>query len=43
MGTTLDINQISIDEAMSGTVARKSGLPANLPAVQPDVKPQEQK
>jgi outer membrane protein len=32
MGTTLDINKISIDEAMSGTVTRKSGLPTNLPA-----------
>jgi outer membrane protein len=31
LGTTLGLNQISIDEAMSGQVARKSGLPANLP------------
>jgi outer membrane protein len=31
LGTTLGVNQISIDEAMSGQVARKSGLPANLP------------
>jgi outer membrane protein TolC len=38
MGTTLDVNQISLDEALSGTVARKSGLPANLPAT---VQPQE--
>jgi outer membrane protein len=43
MGTTLDVNQISINEAMLGTVNRKSGLPANLPSVQPDQKPQEQK
>ncbi len=31
MGTTLDVNQISINEAVSGRVARKSVLPANLP------------
>ncbi len=31
MGTTLEVNQISIDEAVSGRVARKSVLPANLP------------
>lgn len=31
LGTTLGVNQISIDEAISGHVARKSGLPANLP------------
>ncbi len=31
MGTTLDVNHISIAEALSGTVARKSVLPANLP------------
>jgi outer membrane protein len=31
LGTTLGVNQISIDEAISGQVARKSGLPANLP------------
>jgi outer membrane protein len=31
LGTTLGVNQISIDDAMSGQVARKSGLPANLP------------
>jgi outer membrane protein len=31
LGTTLGVNHISIDEAMSGHVARKSGLPANLP------------
>jgi outer membrane protein len=31
LGTTLGENHISIDEAMSGHVARKSGLPANLP------------
>ena len=32
LGTTLGVNRISIDEAMSGQVARKSGLPADLPA-----------
>ncbi|HEX3683862.1 MAG TPA: TolC family protein [Bryobacteraceae bacterium] len=31
MGTTLDVNHISLQEALSGTVARKSVLPANLP------------
>ena len=31
LGTTLDVNHISIDEALSGHVARKSVLPANLP------------
>jgi outer membrane protein len=31
LGTTLGENHISIEEAMSGHVARKSGLPANLP------------
>lgn len=32
LGTTLDINNISLNEALSGHVARKSVLPANLPA-----------
>jgi outer membrane protein len=31
MGTTLDVNHISLQEAMSGHVERKSVLPANLP------------
>jgi outer membrane protein TolC len=31
IGTTLDVNHISLDEALSGHVARKSVLPANLP------------
>jgi hypothetical protein len=31
MGDTLDVNQISIDEAMSGKVKRASQLPAILP------------
>jgi outer membrane protein len=31
MGTTLDVNHISLQEAMSGRVDRKSVLPANLP------------
>jgi outer membrane protein len=42
MGVTLDVNQISIDEAMSGKVARQSGLPATLPAPAP-TQPTEQK
>ncbi len=32
LGTTLGENHISIDEALSGHVARRSVLPANLPA-----------
>lgn len=32
MGTTLEVHHISIDEALSGHVARKSVLPATLPA-----------
>lgn len=32
IGTTLDVNHISMDEALSGHVARKSELPATLPA-----------
>ncbi len=43
MGTTLDVNQISIDQALSGTVTRKSVLPANLPAAVQEQKPQEPK
>lgn len=31
MGTTLDVNHVSMDEALSGHVARQSVLPANLP------------
>ncbi len=31
LGTTLDVNHISLDEALSGHVARQSVLPANLP------------
>jgi len=31
MGTTLDVNHISLDEARSGKVARQSVLPATLP------------
>jgi outer membrane protein TolC len=34
LGTTLDINNISIDEALSGHVSRRSVLPANLPAAE---------
>jgi len=32
MGTTLDVNHISVDEALSGKVKRESQLPATLPA-----------
>src|ERR1700733_13774696 len=31
LGTTLDVNHISLDEAMHGRVARDSALPANIP------------
>jgi len=31
MGTTLDVNHVSLDEAMRGRIARDSVLPANLP------------
>jgi outer membrane protein TolC len=31
LGTTLDVNQVSLNEALSGHVARKSALPATLP------------
>jgi outer membrane protein TolC len=31
LGTTLDVNHISLDEALSGKVARPSVLPQNLP------------
>jgi outer membrane protein len=31
LGTTLDVNHISIDEAMKGQLSRESSLPANLP------------
>jgi outer membrane protein TolC len=32
MGTTLEVNHVSIDEALSGHVTRGSSLPATLPA-----------
>lgn len=32
VGTTLDVNNISVDEALAGKVKRASELPANLPA-----------
>jgi outer membrane protein len=32
MGRTLEVNNVSIDEALAGQVARQSALPANLPA-----------
>jgi len=37
LGTTLDENHISLDEAMKGRLARDSALPANLPGVKPGV------
>ncbi|MFL6451028.1 MAG: TolC family protein [Bryobacteraceae bacterium] len=38
IGTTLDVNHISIDEALSGHVDRPSVLPAKLPELQPEQK-----
>ena len=35
IGTTLDVNSISIDEALKGRVAQQSVLPANLPPAEP--------
>jgi len=32
MGTTLEANNVSLDEALSGRISRPSTLPANLPA-----------
>lgn len=40
MGTTLDVNNISVDEALAGKVKRASELPANLPAPADTVQPQ---
>jgi hypothetical protein len=31
LGTTLEVNHISLDEALKGQLARDSVLPANLP------------
>ncbi len=36
LGTTLEVNHISLDEAMRGRIARDSALPANLPGGRPD-------
>ena len=38
MGATLDVNGISVDEALSGHVGRPSVLPAKLPEPQPEQK-----
>ncbi|MGA8030582.1 MAG: TolC family protein [Bryobacteraceae bacterium] len=38
IGTTLETNNISINEALSGHVARKSVLPANLPVAVSEIK-----
>jgi outer membrane protein TolC len=38
LGNTLDVNHISIDEAMSGKINRPSVLPAKLPEPQPEQK-----
>ena len=35
MGTTLEENHISLDEALAGHISRPSTLPANLPEVRP--------
>lgn len=34
IGTTLEINHVSMQEALSGHVKRESGLPANLPSAE---------
>ncbi|MBV9765908.1 MAG: TolC family protein [Acidobacteriaceae bacterium] len=39
MGTTLESNHISMNEAVSGHVERKSVLPANLPVLASETKP----
>jgi hypothetical protein len=31
MGRTLEVNNVSMEEAKSGRVARESAIPANLP------------
>lgn len=41
LGTTLDQNTISIEEAYAGKVARQSVLPANLPAAATQEAPQQ--
>lgn len=38
MGATLDVNGISVDEALSGKVKRASSLPERLPEPQPEQK-----
>ena len=43
LGTTLEVNHISLDEALTGQVARKSVLPANLPAAEQGLPAVEQK
>ena len=43
MGTTLDVNSISLNEALAGKVARRSELPANLPAATQTNAPTEPK
>lgn len=40
MGTTLEVNHISMEEALSGNVKRASVLPANLPAPTDTTQPQ---
>jgi outer membrane protein TolC len=35
LGTTLEVNHISLDEAMRGRIARDSALPPDLPALNP--------
>ena len=39
VGQTLEVNHISMDEAMAGEVARPSVIPANLPANKSGLKP----
>ncbi len=38
MGSTLEVNDISVTEALSGRVGRRSSLPAKLPEPQPEQK-----
>ena len=40
IGTTLEVNHVSLTEALSGRVARESTLPATLPKVDVDTNPQ---
>jgi hypothetical protein len=43
VGRTLEVNNVSMDEAASGHVARESVLPASLPTPPPAPVPGEKK